>query len=123
MSSEIAKIVTADFYVGRGEHAEWAGSLRRGGSPELVQQVLSATKEETFRVAVAIFCTGHEQWAPPGRGWPWDWPNSSDTDYAYAFDDGRVWISWCGREWVAAADYHGDEDLPKTAAFPSMADG
>ncbi len=115
-------IMTADFYIGRGENGEWLGGIEKDGFPHLVQQVLSATTEEIFRSDVAILAASRGQgWLIVEAGWPWPWDDSSSTDYTYAFDDGNVWISWCGREWIAAADYHGDEDLPKTAVFPKMA--
>jgi hypothetical protein len=37
--------------------------------------------------------------SPPEVGWPWPWEDSNTTDYAYAWDEGRVWITYFGHGW------------------------
>lgn len=90
----------ADFYVGRGEDAEWLGSIAWDGYPEGIDQaVLEATKEPRYREAVAHLIRTREDGTEPSMGWPWPWENSATTDYAYAFDEGKVWASCFGDAW------------------------
>jgi hypothetical protein len=113
----------ADFYVGRGNHAEWLGSIAWDGYPDgNPAPLFGATDEADYRQRVediAVSCAGH--WTAPEDGWPWPWEDSRTTDYAYAWDDGRVWFSAFGREWC---DDPGVDvgDHPKTAVFPNMKD-
>lgn len=113
----------ADFYVGRGEGAEWLGSIAFDGYPDgNPQPTLAATTEAEYRAAVtAMFAEKSDQVSLPARGWPWSWANSQTTDYAYAFDDGKVWASYFGRAWF---DPLGEEpetdDDTKPTVFPNM---
>lgn len=51
----------ADFYVGRGEQAQWLGSIGWNGYPEGInKEVLIARDEGIFRAAVASFKGGQE---------------------------------------------------------------
>jgi hypothetical protein len=95
----------ADFYVGRGESAEWLGSIAWDGYPDGID---------------------------PEMGWPWPWDDSGTTDYAYAFEDGAVYASSFGHAWFRpnpdAPDFgepewdeHGN-DLGSDATFPNMAE-
>lgn len=57
------------------------------------------------------------------RGWPWPWEDSQTTDYAYAFDGGKVWASCFGGPWQIASDWKDDGDeAVKVAVFPNMKD-
>ena len=81
----------ADFYVGRGENAEWLGSIAWDGHPcSIAEGVLAATTEAAFRSELAAFGDHRDDWTEPALGWPWPWDTSHTTDYAYAFD-GHVW--------------------------------
>lgn len=53
-------------------------------------------------------------------GWPWPWEDSSTTDYAYAFDGGRVYASRFGSAWFRADEPEPDEPERDVAAFPDM---
>jgi hypothetical protein len=100
---------TADFYDGRGQHAVWLGSLQTDADPETVrgvpcgQLLLAATDSTTYADAVTDLL---DVWADerlghgyhPRDGWP-PWPDSRDSDWIYAFDSGRVWIT-TGRVWL-----------------------
>jgi len=122
----------ADFYVGRGEDAEWLGSIAWDGYPSGTDDgLLSAASEKQFRHHLARFLSTRDDATLPEMGWPWPWETSHTTDFAYAFDDGRVWGSSFGAPWFEvdiAADGYGDPEwedekdlshLPPTV-FPNM---
>jgi hypothetical protein len=114
----------ADFYVGRGETAEWVGSIAWDGYPEGIMphaaekkrawvdgplmpaaakwpvgaHLFDATTEQEFRERVARFFEYREDVTLPENGWPWPWENSQTTDYAYAFDGGKVYASCFGHQ-------------------------
>lgn len=114
----------ADFYVGRGEQAEWLGSIAWDGYPDgVVEAVLKATNAETYRDEVARFLASHTDATLPDQGWPWPWEDSQLTDYSYAFDGERVWMSPFGHGWQPADEPEPEEgeDVPKVA-FPNMKD-
>lgn len=111
----------ADFYAGRGEAAEWLGSIAWDGYPDGIDDaVLSAASEPDYRAAVAAFFSDRDDVTRPDDGWPWPWDDSSTTDYAYAFDEGRVWASYFGHAWFLATDEEPEEESQKTAVFPTM---
>lgn len=122
----------ADFYVGRGTEAEWLGSIAWDGHPEsIADPVKQAATEEAFRAAVAAFLVRKDA-THPADGWPWPWNDSGTTDYAYAFDGGKVYGSCFGRAWFdpTIAPKDEDEDGPADeadeeapgAVFPNMED-
>lgn len=113
----------ADFYVGRGEQAEWLGSKAYDGYPDgLPVDVREAPTETAYRASVAAFLDREDDATLPEQGWPWPWDNSATTDYAYAFDGDVVWGSCFGREWFNAALPEPDqsEDERRPAVFPDM---
>ena len=114
----------ADFYVGRGEHAEWIGSIAYDGYPDgIARSELAAKSEKEFRDEVASLIRNRSHGTTPDRGWPWPWDDSRTTDYAYAFDDGAVFMSVFGRRWLPVTpDDPGDEyrNSPKVAVFPKF---
>lgn len=81
----------ADFYVGRGEKAEWLGSIAWDGHPGNFPKIERAKTERAFRAAVAKELAGRDDGTTPDMGWPWPWEDSHLTDYSYAFDDGRTY--------------------------------
>ena len=112
----------ADFYVGRGESAEWIGSIGWDGYPDgIPTAVLSASTEADFRKAVEVFASDRNDFTAPDQGWPWPWDNSRTTDYAYAFDAENVWASRFGRDWFEASNPEPEpRSTEKTAVFPDM---
>jgi hypothetical protein len=91
----------ADFYVGKGEKAEWLGSIAWDGYPEGINKgVLNARTERGFRQALKNFFSERDDVSKPETGWPWPWEDSQTTDYAYAFDAGKVWVSGFGRPYL-----------------------
>lgn len=119
-----------DYYVGRGPEMQWIGSYCWDGYPsELANkqmpggpEIRCAQTEAEFRTAVdQIRARGPEDdFTLPDKGWPWPWGTSETTDYAYAFDGDRVYMSNFGSAWSEAAQLKKDEPAPKGAVFPVM---
>lgn len=117
----------ADFYVGRGTDAEWIGSYAFDGHPvSLTPGILAATNEHEYRQAVTTELAGRDDATTPDQGWPWPWNDSNTTDYAYTYDDGRLWGSSTPMPWFAVdpeADCFGEPDwIPgmPNLDFPDM---
>ena len=121
----------ADFYAGRGKKAEWLGSIAWDGHPESIDnEVKQVTTAKEFRKAVAKFLKSRDDATLPRDGWPWPWDDSNTTDYAYAYESGKVWASCFGYDWFDAAcppksKDNEDEDDPhmrgsKGRVFPNM---
>lgn len=115
----------ADFYVGRGEHAEWIGSITWDGHPDGIdEEIFAAQEEQDYRDAVGRFLAERRDATYPTEPWPWPWDNSRTTDYAYAFDGDQVYASNFGHTWfipdVDAPDFGEAEDSVKEAEFPDM---
>lgn len=92
----------ADFYIGRNDSKRWIGSVACDGHPEAMNKELSrAVSEEGFRAAVLIELAerGNEA-IYPDEAWPWPWDGSELTDFAYAFDEEKVWVSNYGEQWI-----------------------
>jgi hypothetical protein len=120
----------ADFYVGRGEDMRWVGSVAWDGYPSGIAQYgfLRAKTEEQFLEGVSAMAASRNDFTPPEKGWPWPWADSGTTDFAYAFDGDRVYVSRFGDDWVAGdaliSKADGDDELPScgSAVFPDMTD-
>lgn len=113
----------ADFYIGRGENAEWIGSIGLDGYPEGIDKpVLGATTDQEFRAAILEFFTGRDDVSIPEHGWPWPWEDSRTTDYTYALDGGKVWASCFGTEWFdpTVEQPDSEDEQPTVAVFPNM---
>lgn len=113
----------ADFYVGRGEDAEWLGSIAVDGYPSSVPaSIRGAASEAAYRRAVAAFLDSRDDASTVHDGWPWPWSDSRTTDYAYALDDNVVWASYFGHEWFDAAKREPPsvQEGEKVAVFPDM---
>jgi len=86
----------ADFYVGRGEHAQYLGTKDRG-HPTVVNvwasfQNRSAEQYtgETFSVIAATLADTHT--------WPHEHDDSSKTAWAYCWDKGTTYVYHHGVE-------------------------
>jgi len=112
----------ADFYIGRGEKAEWLGSIAFDGYPDGISKdksVFNIASESGFRELVAQILQSRNDATLPSQGWPWPWEDSRTTDYAYAFDQGKIWASNFGYEWFDPLQEEPEDSL-KTAVFPDM---
>lgn len=111
----------ADFYVGRGPNAEWIGSIAMdgypGGIPRTVKRARSAV---SFRRAVAALLAERDDATTPDMGWPWPWDDSGTTDYAYAYDEGRVWASGFGSPWFKPEGNEPEGTSGRKVPFPNM---
>ena len=91
----------ADLWIGRGENAEWLGSIGWDGYPSGIDKKIFKKKtEKTYRNAVLKFLAEREDATLPADGWPWPWEDSHLTDYSYSFYEGKVYMSGFGRAWV-----------------------
>lgn len=124
-----------DFYVGRGEQAEWLGSYPFDGYPEGVFgdhadmslfREPGPTEAEWRHWVASFLANGEAKSTTPDMGWPWPWETSATTDYAYAWDDAAIYGSCFGHKWFKVdptADGFGQEDDDsgvKSAVFPDM---
>ena len=112
----------ADFYIGKGKEAKWLGSVAYDGYPDGIDnRVLQSITEDEYRNAVHQFVGGLSHGTLPENGWPWPWKDSHTTDYAYAFEDGKVEAT-DGDFWFDPLNEneehkeHGKEDI----VFPDM---
>ena len=126
----------ADFYVGRGESAEWLGSIAWDGYPSGIAgskhstskgdikacPILNATTEKAFRRVVSAELARRDDGTAPNMGWPWPWETSATTDFAYAFDQGKVYASCFGGKWYRATSprLHEESSRGEVAVFPNM---
>ena len=112
----------ADFYVGKGENAEWIGSIAWDGYPkEIPEEILKAKSEEEYRKNVEAFLEKRDDGTLPAQGWPWPWEDSGMTEYAYAFDNGEVYLCSFGTKWFLPSEEKELESDVKEAIFPNMA--
>ena len=116
----------ADFYVGRGDTAEWLGSIAYDGDPEGIDQLILVCRTETaFRYAVADFLKGRIDRTLAADGWPWPWNTSHTTDFAYAFDGGATHASFFGGAWFDPLKWKDliDDENKQRVEFPDMSKG
>ena len=114
----------ADFYIGRGNDAEWLGSIAWDGYPRgIAESVIESTNADEFTSSVKAFLNGRDDATTPEMGWPWPWETSNTTDFAYAFDGDRVHASCFGGNWFDPRQDDGDGeriDGGEEAIFPDM---
>jgi hypothetical protein len=109
----------ADFYSGRGENAEWLGSIGWDGYPDGIDdEIKNAKSDAEFREAVEAFLM-REDAIRPREGWPWPWDDSNTTDYSYAFD-GEVWGTCFGHGWWPVNKESEESRDAGKVAFPDM---
>jgi len=104
----------------------WDGQPEGRDYPGVDTFLLSQTTEAAWRAVLGHWLAEREDATRPEQGWPWPWNDSGTTDYAYAFDGGKVWCSRFGSDWFdpfdAPEDFEQDEEggVKKVAAFPDM---
>ena len=107
----------ADFYVGRGTTAQWIGSIQFDGHPDTIMgrrkhpalpnKLARSKTSEAFVERLGDRMGDRDDFYAPPEPWPWPWEDSRMTDYAYAFDDGLMWVLTGEIEapsWVPIAD-------------------
>lgn len=123
----------ADFYIKAGDSLEWLGSVAWDGydieemKPEHASEsprnkscidVRTATDEQQFRAALLSYFSHRDDVTLPAQGWPWPWEDSTTTDRAYVFSDGRVICYAWGKEIVPGDD---DAEGPEpSGGWPDM---
>lgn len=119
----------ADFYIGRGEVAEWLGSIAWDGYREgISDDVLRSGTEEEYRSELTRFLSKRDDATLPDQGWPWPWNDSGTSDCSYWFFDGAVHDVFSGQYYGASGEVYAsvkrpipdfDEDFsdPKAAAL------
>lgn len=121
----------ADFYIRTQSGLEWQGSVAMDGydveeiKPEHAERnarnkscldVREARTEEQFRASLLSYFSHRNDVTLPGQGWPWPWEDSTTTDRAYVFGDGRVTCYAWGLEII-----EGDDEGPEPAGgWPNM---
>lgn len=118
----------ADFYDGKGTGAEWLGSIAWDGYPSVLDEMVMLAKDSVgWREKVSALLAARDDATVPCQGWPWPWDNSGTTDYAYAFENGKVWISCFGSAWHDESFQDWDEEKEQEieppgppAEFPDM---
>lgn len=112
----------ADFYDGRGRDATWLGSVAWDGYPGGIdERILKTTNQDAFREFVTSFVANRDDGTEPGQGWPWPWEDSGTTDYAYAFDGGKTWISNYGSAWHDEDFEDWDDEAEEEIEPPGLA--
>jgi len=123
----------ADFYVGRGKAARWLGSIGYDGYPggfdlnrpdHIIKpdevRIFKVAVQEEFEAMINEMLEQNEYATLPKDGWPWPWETSSTTDYAYAFDEGKVWASCFGSAWFDPSIPNYEVPENGRAEFPDM---
>lgn len=137
----------ADFYIGRGVDALWVGSIALDGYPDGITpkdkkmeqafqhgpmrhidsnwpygcHLFESTTETEFIERLERYFQYRDDVSRPDQGWPWPWETSNITDYAYAFDSGKVWCSRFGSAWFNPME-EPEEIWGMGAVFPNMKD-
>lgn len=117
----------ADFWLGTDPKTmKWMGSIAWDGYPEGIElAALEAEDRQSYQKAVNDMLFARDDATYPGDGWPWPWKDSRMTDYAYAFDRGRVLCSHFGSPWQIAMEFEtdtGDDEDHDRVEFPDMTD-
>jgi hypothetical protein len=131
----------ADFYIGRGKNAQWLGSTAWDGYPDGIvltgakleyghehsefpegQHLFDSVTEPEFKARLDQYFQNRSDVTLPEQGWPWPWKNSNTTDFAYAFDDGKVYGTCFGHGWWLASNGPPDDDdrVAKDIEWPEL---
>ena len=101
----------ADYYIGRGEKAEWLGATGWDGHPDSTEdsqegaRMLNSKTDDQFRAGAKELLASRDDGTTPDQGWPWPWEDSNTTDFSYAIDDGVVYITCFGQGWKSYAEW------------------
>jgi len=87
------KTQVADFYVGRGETAEYLGTIRGDDvDPESLKAITRFQSELDFRREVKKLILGDEATSNDGTTWPHRYATSGASDWVYCFDKATVHV-------------------------------
>lgn len=95
----------ADFYLGRGPNAQYLGSVVTAGAPEDIElwERFQSLNDENYTEGDYVDEVRDLRHAthdtPPA--WPWSYPSSDESPWAYVFDAGTVYIYRYGVEMAA----------------------
>ena len=105
----------ADFYIGRGIAANWIGSINSDGYLSGIPlEILICANPTFYEELVVEFIKSRDGIIKTnGDKWPWLWPDSRMTDYAYMFlqDLSRVVVSQYGGDMFDPIKYIRDGDI------------
>jgi hypothetical protein len=109
----------ADFYIGRGIAANWIGSIFSDGYVNGIPlKILICANPTLYEEEVVEFIESRDGIIKTnGDKWPWLWPDSRMTDYAYMFlqDLNRVVVSHYGGEMFDPIKYMKGENTESTS--------
>lgn len=95
----------ADFYIGKGKSAQWLGSIAHDGDEWAARindnepdNIIAAQNADEYKTAVEILLGLRDDSTTPEMIWPWPWDDSTNTDYAYCFVDGKIEVFQWGRK-------------------------
>jgi len=111
----------ADFYIKEAKESEltWLGSIAWDGYPSGIDAaVLKSKDKKSFIKNLTKFLAPREDHTHPEMGWPWE--DSSTTDYAYCFHDGKVYANCFGSGWHSPFSKAENPKIIWKHAFPNM---
>lgn len=115
----------ADFYIKKADEKEliWIASIAWDGYPDGIDcGVLDSKTQSEYIGNLQRFLKDRNDVTLPERGWPWPWDNSSTTDFAYCFVDGRVLTNNFGHGWHVYIKDQDNDNAPMVweYEFPDM---
>lgn len=108
----------ADFYIKDGDALKWQGSLEWDCSEDYIPpSVTQASCNEEFLLNLDTFFKRHRDVTYSAQPWPWHWPSSKQTDYAYIMveERGAVYISKYNSPCYTIYDYRNYKKRAKAA--------
>lgn len=99
----------ADFYRGVGSELTWIGSLGWAGAPWLLPTTPVLSEEEYLK-EVNLLMERRLDATDTKNGWPWIYPDSTLTPFAYTFFGGKTHVAILGGHWIVASTIARDED-------------
>ena len=109
----------ADFYIKSDEVLKWVGSVEWECNEEHIpDNVVQSCCNDEFLINLDTYFHYKKQDVKyPPRGWPWHWPSSKQTDYAYIMveERGAVYISKHNSPCYTIYDYRNYKKRSKKA--------
>lgn len=108
----------ADFYIKDGEVLQWCGSIEWDcDEKHLPDNLLQASGKDEFLINLETLFKQRREVTYPPQGWPWHWPTSKQTDYAYIMveERGALYISKHNSPCYTIYDYRNYKKRQKSA--------